>query len=79
MTTPSDILGLPKPAWAQDDVAMLYDMAHRFLSEEIAPRYDEFEKAEKFDRESWAKAGRGGPALRLHAGGVRRLGRHLRA
>lgn len=60
MTAPSDILGLPKPAWAGEDVAMLYDMAHRFLSEEIAPRYDAFEKAEIFDRESWKKAGEAG-------------------
>jgi acyl-CoA dehydrogenase len=39
---------------------MLYDMASRFLSTEIAPRYEEFEKAEKFDRESWEKAGAAG-------------------
>jgi acyl-CoA dehydrogenase len=39
---------------------MLYDMATRFLEAEIAPRYDEFEKAEMFDRESWEKAGANG-------------------
>ncbi|NRC52806.1 acyl-CoA dehydrogenase [Mesorhizobium sediminum] len=39
---------------------MLYDMANRFLTEEIAPRYEEFEKNEKFDRESWEKAGANG-------------------
>ncbi|MBD0413270.1 acyl-CoA dehydrogenase family protein [Tianweitania sp. Rool2] len=39
---------------------MLYDMAHRFLSEEIEPRYEEFEKKEIFDRESWKKAGSAG-------------------
>ena len=39
---------------------MLYDMATRFLSEEIAPRYDEFEKNEMVDRESWQKAGAAG-------------------
>ncbi len=60
MTAPAAILDLPKPAWAGEDVAMLYDMAHRFLVEEIAPRYDEFEKAEIFDRESWKKAGEAG-------------------
>ena len=32
----------------------------RFLSEEIAPRYDEFEKAEMVDRDSWKKAGAAG-------------------
>lgn len=39
---------------------MLYDMASRFMAEEIAPRYDEFEKNEMFDRESWLKAGAAG-------------------
>jgi acyl-CoA dehydrogenase len=60
MTGPADILGLPKRAWRGEDVAMLYDMAHRFMSEEIAPRYDEFEKNEMVDRESWEKAGAAG-------------------
>lgn len=60
MTNPAEILGLPKPAWAADEVGMLYDMAHRFMSEEIAPRYDEFEKNEMVDRESWLKAGAAG-------------------
>ena len=59
-TQPAEILGLPRPAWAGDEVGMLYDMANRFLSEEIAPRYEEFEKNEKFDRESWEKAGANG-------------------
>ena len=60
MTAPADILGLPKPAWAADEVGMLYDMAHRFMAEEIAPRYDEFEKNEMVDRASWEKAGAAG-------------------
>ena len=59
-TNPASVLSLPKPAWAGEDVAMLYDMAVRFLETEIAPRYEEFEKAEKFDRESWQKAGANG-------------------
>ena len=59
-TNPAEILGLPKPAWAADEVGMLYDMASRFMAEEIAPRYDEFEKNEIFDRESWLKAGAAG-------------------
>ncbi|RIK85410.1 MAG: acyl-CoA dehydrogenase [Hyphomicrobiales bacterium] len=57
---PAEILDLPRPAWAGEEVAMLYDMAHRFLSDEIAPRYEAFEKAEIFDRESWRKAGENG-------------------
>jgi acyl-CoA dehydrogenase len=59
-TNPASVLELPKPRWVSDDVAMLYDMATRFLTEEIAPRYDEFEKAEIFDRASWTKAGEAG-------------------
>ncbi|PTE07188.1 acyl-CoA dehydrogenase family protein [Mesorhizobium helmanticense] len=59
-TNPAEVLGLPKPAWAADEVGMLYDMASRFMSEEIAPRYDEFEKNEMVDRESWLKAGAAG-------------------
>jgi acyl-CoA dehydrogenase len=57
---PAEILDLPKPAWAGEEVAMLYDMATRFLETEIAPRYDGFEKAEMVDRESWRKAGANG-------------------
>jgi acyl-CoA dehydrogenase len=59
-TDPATVLGLPKPAWAGEDVAMVYDTAARFLAAEIAPRYEEFEKAEIFDRESWLKAGAAG-------------------
>ncbi|MBN9072261.1 MAG: acyl-CoA dehydrogenase family protein [Rhizobiales bacterium] len=59
-TAPAEILGLPKPAWATDDVCMLYDMATKFLEAEILPKYEEFEKAEIFDRESWEKAGANG-------------------
>ena len=39
---------------------MLYDLAHRFMSEEIAPRYDQFEKNEMVDRDAWTKAGTAG-------------------
>jgi len=57
---PAEVLGLPKPAWVSGDVAMLYDMAQRFMSEEIAPRYDEFEANGIVDRECWEKAGAAG-------------------
>jgi acyl-CoA dehydrogenase len=59
-TNPATILDLPRPAWVDEEVGMLYDMAARFLENEIAPRYEEFEKAEIFDRESWRKAGEAG-------------------
>ncbi|HUH48344.1 MAG TPA: acyl-CoA dehydrogenase family protein [Mycoplana sp.] len=59
-TSPATILNLPAPVWADEEVGMLYDMATRFLEAEIAPRYEEFEKAEIFDRASWKKAGENG-------------------
>ena len=51
----------------------------RFLSEEIAPRYEEFEKAEMFDRESWKKAGAAGLLCASMPEEYRWLRRHLRA
>jgi len=60
VTDPAEVLGLPKPAWATEDVAMLYDMARRFMADEIAPRYDEYEKNEIVDRSAWEKAGAAG-------------------
>nr|WP_086008145.1 acyl-CoA dehydrogenase family protein [Nitratireductor aquibiodomus] len=59
-SNPQSVLGLSRPEWAGEDVAMLYDMASRFLTEEIAPHYEAFEKAEIFDRASWEKAGAAG-------------------
>ncbi|XKL37788.1 acyl-CoA dehydrogenase family protein [Nitratireductor sp. L15S-10] len=59
-SNPQSVLGLSRPDWAGEDVAMLYDMASRFLTEEIAPHYEAFEKAEIFDRASWEKAGAAG-------------------
>ncbi len=57
MTDPAEVLSLPKPAWATEDVAMLYDMARRFMEDEIAPHYDAYEKSEIVDRSAWEKAG----------------------
>ncbi len=60
MTAPAAILSLSPAAWRSEDVGMLYDMAHRFMSEEILPRYDEFEANGMVDRASWEKAGAAG-------------------
>ncbi|MGC4026440.1 MAG: acyl-CoA dehydrogenase family protein [Mesorhizobium sp.] len=60
MASASEVLGLPKPAWAGDDVSMLYDMSVRFLENEIAPKYDEYEKNEIVERAAWEKAGANG-------------------
>ena len=59
-TRPANVLGVPLPAWATEDVAMLYDMASRFLDAEIAPKYEEYEKAEIVERAAWEKAGAAG-------------------
>ncbi|MDR7033237.1 MULTISPECIES: acyl-CoA dehydrogenase family protein [unclassified Mesorhizobium] len=59
-TNPAEVLSLPAPAWAGEDVVMLYDMARRFMAEEIAPHYDTYEKNEIVDRSAWEKAGAAG-------------------
>ena len=60
MANAAEILGLPKPDWAGDDVAMLYDMSAKFLENEVLPRYDEYEKNEIVERAAWEKAGANG-------------------
>ena len=60
MTAPAEILSLPRPTWVTDDVAMLYEMARRFMADEIAPHYDAYEKNEIVDRSAWEKAGAAG-------------------
>ena len=60
MNHPREALQVPSPEWRQDDVAMLEDMANRFMAEEVAPHYERFEKQEKVDRETWEKAGEAG-------------------
>ena len=63
MTQPSEILQIPKPAWRDGedgDVAMLEEMANRFMEEEIAPHYERYEKQQMVDREAWEKAGEAG-------------------
>ena len=57
---PATILGTPKPVWASDAVAMLYNMARRFMTDEIAPHYETYEKNEIVDRSAWEKAGAAG-------------------
>jgi acyl-CoA dehydrogenase len=60
LANPSEILSLPKPDWVSEDVAMLYDMANRFMADEIAPHYDTYEKNEVVDRSAWQRAGAAG-------------------
>ena len=60
MSSPAEILGLPKPSWKSEDVTMLEDMADRFFDAEISPHYDTYEKNEIVDRSAWEKAGKNG-------------------
>ena len=57
---PVEILGVATPGWETEDVAMLKDMATKWLEAEVAPRYEEFEKAEIVDKAVWRKAGEAG-------------------
>ena len=58
---PIDALDIAQPTWRQaEDVAMLEDMANRFMEEEVAPHYERYEKQEIVDREVWEKAGEAG-------------------
>ncbi len=59
-TQPAEVLGVATPDWKTEDVVMLQDMATKWLQSEIAPRYEEFEKNEVFDRASWQAAGEAG-------------------
>lgn len=51
------VIDLPKPAWMQPDHEMLAEQAGKFFENEVAPRYEAFEKAGIFDRDVWEQAG----------------------
>ncbi len=57
---PAEVLDTGTPAWMGEDVAMVSDMANRFLEAEIAPHYERYEANEIVDREAWEKAGAAG-------------------
>ncbi|MDJ0614776.1 MAG: acyl-CoA dehydrogenase family protein [Rhizobiaceae bacterium] len=56
----SDVLQFPKPAWMDDEVSLVSDMANRFMENEIAPNYEQYEKDEIVPRSKWEKAGENG-------------------
>jgi acyl-CoA dehydrogenase len=57
---PAEILGVAAPQWKSDDVAMLQDMATKWLEAEVAPGYEQYEEAGIVPRELWEKAGQAG-------------------
>ena len=59
-TLPSEVLGVPRPDWMEDDVAMLEDMASRWLEAEVVPHYERYEKQGMVDRSAWEGAGAAG-------------------
>ncbi|MEM9734313.1 MAG: acyl-CoA dehydrogenase family protein [Pseudomonadota bacterium] len=61
MTDPTEILGTATPAWRrEEDVAMVQNMARKFMGAEVAPHYDAYEKQEMVDRDRWTMAGEAG-------------------
>ncbi len=59
-SNPASILSVSRPEWESEDVAMVRDMATKFLEAEVAPHYDEYEKAEIVPKAVWRKAGENG-------------------
>lgn len=57
---PQEVLQVPKPAWETEDVAMVRDMAEKFLEAEVAPHYAEYEENEIVPRSVWEQAGANG-------------------
>lgn len=56
----ADVLNFPKPDWMDEEVSLVSDMAQRFMENEIAPHYDDYEKNEIVPRERWELAGANG-------------------
>lgn len=56
----AEVLNFPKPAWMDDEVSLVSDMANRFMENEIAPNYEHYEKDEIVPRERWELAGQNG-------------------
>ncbi|MEM7289200.1 MAG: acyl-CoA dehydrogenase family protein [Pseudomonadota bacterium] len=56
----AEVLDFPKPAWMDDEVSLVSDMANRFMENEIAPNYEQYEKDEIVPRTQWEKAAENG-------------------
>ncbi|MEM9331852.1 MAG: acyl-CoA dehydrogenase family protein [Pseudomonadota bacterium] len=58
--TAAEVLSFPKPQWMDEEVSLVSDMANRFMENEIAPHYEQYEKDEIIPRSQWEKAGENG-------------------
>ena len=56
----AEVLNFPRPAWMDDEVSLVSDMANRFMENEIEPHYEGYEKEEIVPRERWELAGENG-------------------
>lgn len=57
---PDSVLGVARPGWWTEDVALLRDVAERFSATEVMPHYERFEAEGMVDRDLWFKAGNAG-------------------
>lgn len=55
-----NVLGVPAAPWHGEDVAMVRDMAEKFVSAEILPQYETFEDDGLIPPSVWEKAGANG-------------------
>ena len=74
-----DALNLPRPAWMTEDLVLLEEQARRFLNAELVPHVERWTKDGIMDRVGLEPARRGGPSVRVDAGGIWRRRRHVRA
>ena len=68
-----DALGLPRPAWMTEDLALLEEQARRFIGAEFAPHIERWCEDGMYEREVWSKAGAAGllcPAVPEEYGGA---------
>ena len=56
----AEVLSFPKPSWMDEEVTLVSDMANRFMENEIAPNYEQYEKDEIIPRSAWELAGENG-------------------
>jgi len=53
-------LNLPRPAWMTEDLVLLEEQAHRFITDEYVPHIDRWHEAGIYERDVWTRAGAAG-------------------
>src|SRR3974390_2375953 len=49
-------LNLPRPAWMTEDLVLLEEQAHRFITDEYVPHIDRWHEAGIYERDVWRRA-----------------------